>query len=81
MIYVYYSIKKIIAEVIHKLEKEAGNIKDVTALLQTMHLEKFKFITNRFIDKKQKLCTKLIYNKITKEIGRASCRERVYVLV
>lgn len=51
-------------EVIETVEKESKSMKDINALIQTMHLKKFKVVNNKFIEKKRTAYRKVIYKKM-----------------
>jgi len=61
------------------LEKEASSMKDVNALLQTIYLDKFKFINNKFIKRKQRICTKFMYKEMKQSQFKAETSKANYI--
>ncbi len=57
-------VNPMVAEVFGTLEKEAQTIRDVRALVQTMSLEKFSFITNRYVRHKRTEKRGAIYHQV-----------------
>jgi len=57
------------------LEKESRTMKDVHALMQTMHLEKFSFVTKGFIRNRRKIHRKHVYEKLKNATRSTSKKE------
>lgn len=54
-------------EVIETVVKGSQTMKDVNALIQTMQLEKFKFVNNKYIEQQRSIYKKGMHNKLKKK--------------